>query len=257
MLDLARAVLSRSAADRDTSGARSHANALAALRAASRGERHQAAVLIADVERSAQGREHAVERVLVHVARATLLAMDGEAARAHGELTLALQAAARAAIDTDLVIELVHGLGDVVLVTGAARQLASSSAIAWPANTVVLDARSHELRIRGDVRSLERRPVVRRLLYALSRHPARLLDKEVLVEAVWGCSYDPLRHDDALKANVHHLRRLVAGSGVTIACGNPGYRLDPVERFLFVAPFDLFHPVLPADAGHRHGGHER
>jgi hypothetical protein len=168
-----------------------------------------------------------------------------------------LQAAARETIDTELVIELVRGLGDVVLVTGAARRLASSSAIAWPANAVVLDGRSHQLWIREDVRSLERRPVVRRLLYALSRHPARVLDKEVLVEAVWGCSYDPLRHDDALKANVHHLRSLVAGSGVTIVCGNPGYRLDPVERFLFVAPFDLLHPVLPADAGHRHRGYEK
>jgi DNA-binding response OmpR family regulator len=80
---------------------------------------------------------------------------------------------------------------------------------------------------------------VRGLLYALARHPARVLDKEALAEAAWGCPYDPRRHDNALKANVLHLRGLLAGSGLKIGCGNPGYCLDAFAPFVFVLPFDL------------------
>ena len=249
MLDLSHVVTTGPVAHRDGERGAPSAKAVAALNAASRGEPHQAAVLLADVERAAHGPGHALDRAVVHVARATLLAMDGEGPRAASELTLAMQATTGAAGDIQLLVELVRGLGDVMVVTGARRQLASSSGIARPADAVVVDARSHELRIPSDVRSLQRRPIVRRLLYALARHPARVLDKEALVEAVWGRAYDPLRHDDALKSNVHHLRRLLAGSGVAIACGDPGYRLDPVERFLFVAPFDLLGSVSPGFTG--------
>jgi hypothetical protein len=216
------------------------ARALSALRAAARGEPRQTDALLAEVERCAPGPGHALDRALAHLARAILLALDGLAQAADAELVRALQAAASEPVDADLVIELVRGLGDVVLVTGPERrQLASSAAIALPSEAVIVDARSDELRVRGELRSLKRRPIVRRLLYALARHPGRVLGKDALVEAVWGCPYDPQRHDDTIKSNVLHLRRVLAGSGVAITCRDPGYRLDPVDRFAGVFPFDL------------------
>ena len=240
MHEVAHVLVSESTALGDEERAGTRANAMAALRAATRGELHQATVLIAEVERSARGPGSALDRVLARLARATMLAMDDETANARAELMLALQAAAGEAIDTERVMAFIRELGDVVVVTGPTRrQLSSASAIAWPSDGVGIDARTDELRVHGEVRSLKRRSVVRRLLYALARHPARVLEKEALAVAVWGCPYDPLCHDDALKSNVLHLRRLLASSAVTIACGNPGYRLDATDRFVFVAPFDL------------------
>jgi hypothetical protein len=230
------------------------ARALSALRAAARGEPRQADALLAEVERCARGPGHAFDRALAHLARAVLLAVDGLAQAADAELMRALQAAASELVDPDLVLERVRALGDVVLVTGPERrQLASSAAIALPSEAVIVDARSDELIVRGELRSLKRRPVVRRLLYALARHPGRVLGKDALVEAVWGCPYDPQRHDDTIKSNVLHLRRVLANSGVAITCRDPGYRLDAADQLVGVFPFDLLaasvHPILPAVTG--------
>jgi hypothetical protein len=66
-----------------------------------------------------------------------------------------------------------------------------------------------------------------------------LLGKEALTEAVWDCAYDPVRHDDLIKATVLHLRRVLATTGITVVCGHPGYRLDCESPFSFVSPFVL------------------
>lgn len=254
MRQLAQVVVNESAAHSDEAHAWSRGPAQAALREAMRGEVHEAAALIAEVERSAGTSGRALDLVLASVARATLLGIDGQTANARAELARALRVAIVEAVDPALVTRLVRGLGDVVLVTGPARrQLASSSALAWPLDAVIIDARSHELRAHGWVRSLERRPVVRRLLYALARCPSRVLDKEALAEAIWATPYDPRCHDDALKSNVLHLRRVLAGSGVTIACGNPGYRLEATRRFVFVVPFDLLDGIQLDSSSHSHG----
>ena len=213
--------------------------ALSALRAAACGEPRQMHALLAEVERSAHGPSHAMDRALARVARATVLALDGCAAAADAELTAALHAAARERIDLEEVFAAIRVLGDVVVVTRTGRRLAASSALALPQGAVVLDARSDELIVRGESRSLQRYPVRRRLLYALAAHPGCVLGKDALVEAAWGCAYDPLRHDDLIKANILHLRRVLAGSGIAIACGHPGYRLDVAEPFAFVSAFEL------------------
>jgi DNA-binding response OmpR family regulator len=182
----------------------------------------------------------ALDRVLAHLARATLLAIDGRDADAAAAVTRVWQAAASEALDTDLVADVIAGLGDVVVITGADdRRLAQASALAVPAELVVIDARSHELTVGGAPCSLKRRSVLRRLLYALARRPGSVLGKDELAEAVWDRPYDPVRHDDALKSNILHLRRLLAGTGLVIARGDPGYRLDAVGRFVFIAPFEL------------------
>jgi hypothetical protein len=164
-------------------------------------------------------------------------------------LTQALRVASQRA-DPALVMAALRGLGDVAVVTGAGRRwLASSSSLVLPPDAAVLDARCDALIVRGEPRSLRRYPVRRRLLYALARHPGTVLGKDALVEAGWGCAYDPLRHDDLLKATVLHLRRVLADSGVAIACGHPGYRLDAAAPFLFVSAFDLGRVGPPRVAG--------
>lgn len=214
--------------------------AWAALRAAARGEPRQADVLLGEVERGARRPGHLLDRTLAHLTHATMFALDGMAVAADAELTRALHAAVSEGIDPEEVMAVIRELGDVVVVTGTGhRRLASSLALALPPDAVVLDTRSDELTVRGEARSLRRYPVRRRLLYTLARHPGSLQGKDALVEAVWGCAYDPLRHDDVLKVNVLHLRRVLAGSGVAIVCGHPGYRLDAAAPFVFVSAFAL------------------
>jgi hypothetical protein len=214
--------------------------AWAALRAAARGQPRQMHVLLAELERAARGPDHALERALADLARATALALDGQADAADAALTEALRAAARAQVDPERVMAAVRELGDVVVVTGTGgRRLASSAALALPPDAIVLDARRDELIVRGAPRSLRHYPVRRRMLYALARQLGSVLGKDALVAAVWGGPYDPLRHDDVIKANVLHLRRVLAGSGVAVVCGHPGYRLDVGESFVFVSAFEL------------------
>jgi DNA-binding response OmpR family regulator len=214
--------------------------ARAALHAAARGEQQQTEALLIEVERAARGSGHAFERALVHLARAILLALDGAVRHANLELMRALHAAASEQVDPELVMAALRELGDVAVITGAGqRWLAASAELALPAHGVVLDARSDTLTAHGETRTLRHSPVRRRLLYTLARHPGTLLGKEALTEAVWDCAYDPLRHDDLIKATVLHLRRVIAPTGITVICGHPGYRLDAEPPFAFVSPFLL------------------
>jgi DNA-binding response OmpR family regulator len=216
------------------------ARALAAVHAAARGEHQQTEALLIDVERAARGSGHAFARALVHLARAILLALDGAARHANLELMRALHAATHERVDPELVMTALRELGDVAVVTGGGRRwLAASSELALPSNGVLIDARSDTLTVRGETRTLRHSPVRRRLLYALARHPGMLLGKEALTEAVWDCAYDPVRHDDLIKATVLHLRRVLATTGINVVCGHPGYRLDAELPFAFVSPFVL------------------
>ncbi|HET9626841.1 MAG TPA: winged helix-turn-helix domain-containing protein [Kofleriaceae bacterium] len=216
------------------------ARAILALELAARGEHRQADALILEIERTARGPGHAADLALAHLARATLLALDGEAARAEAEVRRALLVATRERVDPELVIAALRGLGDVIVIHGSGRRaVMAADALAVPGDAVVIDARADTLTVRGATRSLRRYPVRRRLLYALARRPGTLLGKEALVEAVWEQAYDPMRHDDLIKATVLHLRRVLAGTGVAITCGHPGYRLDAAVPLLLLAPFTL------------------
>lgn len=216
------------------------ARALAALQAAAHGERQPTEALLIEVERATRGSGHAFERALVHLARAIMLALDSATRHANLELMRALHAAASERVDPELVMAALRDLGDVTVVTGGGRRwLTASSELALPANGVVIDARTDTLNVRGESRTLRHSPVRRRLLYALARHPGTLLGKEMLTEAVWDSAYDPVRHDDLIKATVLHLRRVLADTGINVVCGHPGYRLDADLPFAFVSPFTL------------------
>jgi DNA-binding winged helix-turn-helix (wHTH) protein len=223
-----------------SAGAWTRAQAVAAVRAAVRGEALRVDALVAEVDRVAQAPGYAIDRALAHLAHAAILAMEGLALAADAELGLALRAAAGEQCDDDLVMELVRALGDIVVVTGAdRRELAWSATVVLPSDAAILDARSHELRAAGEPRQLRRHPVLRSLLYALARHPGRPIGKPALVEAVWGSPYTPGRHDDTLKSTIFHLRNLLMGSGIAITCTRRGYQLDSSSRFVYVAPFEL------------------
>jgi hypothetical protein len=139
------------------SDADTRACALSALRAAARGEPQQTYALLAEVERWVRSPGHAIDRAFAHLARATLLALDGLAQAADAELMQALHAAASERGDPGLVMAALRGLGDVAVVTGAGRRwVASSVALALPPGAVVLDARCDALTVRGETRSLRR-----------------------------------------------------------------------------------------------------
>jgi hypothetical protein len=98
-------------------------------------------------------------------------------------------------------------------------------------SAVVLDGRAHELRFAGGTVPLQRRPALRRLLYALARGPA---SKTRLAERLYGRAYKPSTHDNALWMNVMRLRKLIQPAGMRIETSDGDYRLVPPGGFVFL-----------------------
>ena len=81
--------------------------------------------------------------------------------------------------------------------------------------------------------ALGKRPVMRKLLYALAARPGDVLSKDELTQAAWARPYDPIRHDNPLFVNLSRLRSLLKPVGLTVEADSDqgGYRLlskDPV-----------------------------
>jgi AAA ATPase-like protein len=108
-----------------------------------------------------------------------------------------------------------------------------------PDDTVVLDARRHELRAGGRVLRLGERMVLRGLLYALVSSPNAALSKEDLVSTVWAVRYHPLRHDNALFVNVGRLRKALAGTGLVVRNHKGGYSLSAPDSFVYIPPANV------------------
>ena len=226
---------------RDKQGERARASALAALRAAARGHAEEMVLRLGEVDALSSRPGYGLDRVIAHLARAIILRMHSRSDAAAAELGELVKIAAAECVDADLLTELVARLGDVLVVTGRCqRQLAPEAAVDLAPYTVVIDARTHELRIGDETRSLRRRVVVRRLLYSLASHPGRIVPKAELVEAAWARPYDPLQHDDPIKSNILHLRRALDGTGIEIEFDDTGYCLHAPGRFAFAAPFVLW-----------------
>lgn len=178
---------------------------------------------------------YALDRAIAALVDAVAARLDGDDAALEAALGRALAESDPAggdAFDAELPRMLLDALGRVRLVRDGACRLAPDADCAGA--RVVIDARQHELRAPGGVVSLRGRPIVRRLLYALCGRAGRALSKEALAVAAWERDYSPLQHDNALKSNVGHLRRLVADAGIVIVADETGYRLELPPGAVFV-----------------------
>jgi len=212
------------------------ARLLAAVQAAACGNLPQAHELVGASEHLAHP-GYALDRALVHVVAAVAARLDGDTAAVDAAL---LRAAAEAtpgaadAFDADLPRALVDAVGRVRLIGPGLRRLVPCAEAARAHAAVVIDARNHELVTPSTTIFLRGRPIVRRLLYALAARAGEPLSKERLASATWEREYSPLVHDNPLKSNVGHLRRLVAGAGLTVAADDLGYRLELPTNALFI-----------------------
>ncbi len=98
---------------------------------------------------------------------------------------------------------------------------------------IVVDAVRHEVIAGASRLALGKRPVMRKLLYALAARPGDVLSKDELTQAAWARPYDPIRHDNPLFVNLSRLRSLLKPVGLTVEADSDqgGYRLlskDPV-----------------------------
>lgn len=228
------------------------ARLLAAVRAAADGDPPRARELVGAPEHLAHP-GYALDRALVHVVDAVLARLDGNGEPAAGTVRetadqrranavdRALERAAAEAVpgapdafDADLPRALADAVGRVRVIGPGTRRLCTCADDARAAATVVIDARSHELTTRRATIALRGRPIVRRLLYALAARAGQPLSKESLAAATWERDYSPLVHDNPLKSNVGHLRRLVADSGLTVAADELGYRLELPPGGLYI-----------------------
>ena len=212
------------------------ARLLAAVQTAARGELSRARELAGAPEHVA-GPGYALDRALLHVVDAVAARLDGDSSAVDAALARAAAEAIPGAIDAfdaDLPRALLDAVGRVRVISAGVRQLMTCAEAARAHAAVVIDARNHELTTPSTTIFLRGRPIVRRLLYALAARAGQPLSKEALASATWEREYSPLVHDNPLKSNVGHLRRLVADAGFTVAADELGYRLELPRDALFI-----------------------
>lgn len=209
------------------------ARALALLEAGRRGEALRLKALLEEAPPPATP-DFALERALGHLARAVAARLEGRTAEAARELEEARRIASEGRVDPELVPSLFELLAPARIVTAAERRAVQASPEELSRYEAVLDARNHVLRLGGREVSLRKRPVLRRLLYALASRPGTVLTKEQLAVAVWSTDYDPLRHDNSLRVNVRYLRELLAGTPLSVEFDDTGYRLLVPEGFAYI-----------------------
>jgi len=94
------------------------------------------------------------------------------------------------------------------------------------ASTIAVDRRSHMI-VRGNSQiSLAKRPVLRRLFYALAAHAGTPCTKVALVREVWEAEYRRNRHDNMLRVTIHQLRAVLEQVQIEIELApSGGYRI--------------------------------
>ncbi len=211
---------------------------LEALHAARDGDSLKVTALLDENAPLTTGADYAFDRALGHLARAVLARALGEGTLARSALADARREAQAGDADPELLVELDEALGRLRIVTGDRAQLRETySDVAVP-GSVVLDGRSHELRVDEHIHSLRRQPVIRKILYALAVRPGHVLSKEEVAGHLWNGRYDPMVHDNRLWANIRRLRLFLARSGLNIEFADDGYRLTVTHNFVFVEPLE-------------------
>ena len=212
------------------------ARLLAAVQAAAAGDAARARELVgAPAHLATPG--YALDRAIVHLVDAVSARLDGDAATVAAALVRAAAEAtpgAADAFDADLPRALLDAVGRLRIIGPGVRRLARSADEARARAHVVIDARTHELVTPSLTMALRGRPIVRRLLYALAARAGQPLSKEALTAATWERAYSPLVHDNPLKSNIGHLRRLVADAGLIVAADELGYRLELPSDAIFI-----------------------
>src|SRR5262249_46045158 len=163
------------------------------------------------------------DRALGHLARAVV-------ARAHGDAVLAATGLAEARrearcgdVDPDVLDDLDAELGHLRVVIGDRALLRAHYTESAISDSIVLDGRSHQLRIDGRVHDLKRQAMLREILYALSARAGHVVSKQEVAGRLWDGRYDPTVHDNRLWANIRRLRLFLAPTGLNIEFVDDGY----------------------------------
>jgi DNA-binding response OmpR family regulator len=213
------------------------ARVLEGLRAASAGDARLADALLRP-EALPAGGGYALDRALAHLARSLAARVQRRAGEAAVAVARANEEAEAGGVDPDLVPALLEMIGKRRLVVSTSHSLAAETPGEVSDYDVVLDGRTHLLRLAGREVTLARRPALRRLLYTLAEKPGASVSKEILARSLWSGQYHPLVHDNPLRVNILRLRALLGKAGLAIEVDEAGYRLSVPERFLYIEPLE-------------------
>jgi tetratricopeptide (TPR) repeat protein len=220
---------------RDLRGERARARALEALRAAAAGEREHVERLAQANLVDASGPGYGLERACVTVARSILERLQGNDAAADQAWQRAEQQAAQDGVDAGLLAAIAAKVGQFRTVTGARQaRLVADGAAALAGQEVVVDARSHQLCFPTSTIPLEKRPVLRKLLYAMAQRPNVRVPNEELASAIWHRPYNRRMDENALRVNIKNLRTLLSGTPLSVKLEDDGYSLSVPASFVFI-----------------------
>ncbi len=241
----ARAQASRAAREAAAAGLlRPRTHALLALASLARddGDTSAAATYARDASELAQQAGLPVERLAATVALDAITGGDVESSL---ETSGAAAAMTPAAIDaagrllSDLGLTAVRPFR-IIDASGAVSEVADADpeVLRLPVRTLAVDAVRETIWRRGtELADLRRRSLLKKLLFLFAAAPGKTFSKEEIVQTVWSVAYHPLRHDAALFTNIMRIRRLLGEDGAEIIrVTEDGYRFDPPEDFIFVAP---------------------
>jgi hypothetical protein len=220
---------------RDLRGDRSRARALDALRAAAAGEGERVETLAQANARDAAGPGYGLERACGIAARSIVERLKGNTAAADQAWALADQEAAQDGVDAGLLVAITAKVGQFRTVTGARQaRLVADGAAALQGQEVVVDARSHTLSLPTSTIALEKRPVLRKLLYAMAQRPNVRVPNEELATAIWHRPYNRRMDENALRVNIKNLRTLLSGTPLSVKLEDDGYSLSVPASFVFI-----------------------
>jgi hypothetical protein len=215
------------------------ARVLEALRAATGGDGRLADALLHREGALPSGPGYALDRALAHLAKSVTARVQRRADEAGAELERANEEAESGGVDPDLIPAVLELTGKRRLIVSTNHPLAAEAPEDVSGYEVVLDGRTHLLKLAGRDVMLARRPALRRLLYTLAGKPGASVSKEHLAKALWSGPYHPLVHDNPLRVNILRLRALLGNDGLAIELDEAGYRLSVPERFLYIEPLEL------------------